>query len=622
MKKATHLILFALLTASLTGFAQKEYQFSVDLTQPQNDKLTVNLLTPPINQKEVMYHLPKIVPGTYSINNYGSYISNFQAFDKRGRALKVEHPDKNSWKIQKAKKLHRISYQVDDTWDTPEITEDVFEPSGTNIEQGRVFVLNPFGFFGYFQGMERLPYEVSITKPEGFYGSTSLVNQNKDAASAATKDVFITNDYHELADAPIMYNRPDTVWLKVGNADILVSVFSPNSKVATQSLAADIKPVLEAQKDYLGGTLPIDKYAFIIYMSDRQDLTRYGALEHSLSSFYYLPETFSAEQLSKTMKDVAAHEFFHILTPLNIHSEEIGNFDYINPRMSRHLWLYEGLTEYAAHHAQLQAGIIDLTTYLDRQTEKIEHARSLYNDTLSFTQMSANVLDTYKDEYQNVYEKGALIGLSLDLKLRQLSGGKYGTKDLMRDLSKTYGKDKSFKDEELFDKIAELTYPEIREFFRRYVEGGEPLPLQELFGAIGVEFDPLGQKKDIEKAFGVGFALVPGTKSIMVTNTNEATDLGKRLGLEPMDQIVLLNDQAFNAETYASVLQSYDEDFKLGDSVSFTVKRKMADNSVQEVKLTADLREVSIPYPTLEPETSPSAQELQLRQAWMGRTIN
>ena len=32
MKQAKYLILLALLTASLSGFAQKEYQFSVDLT--------------------------------------------------------------------------------------------------------------------------------------------------------------------------------------------------------------------------------------------------------------------------------------------------------------------------------------------------------------------------------------------------------------------------------------------------------------------------------------------------------------------------------------------------------------------------------------------------------------
>jgi DNA gyrase/topoisomerase IV subunit B len=32
-----------------------------------------------------------------------------------------------------------------------------------------------------------------------------------------------------------------------------------------------------------------------------------------------------AQYLAQMMKDVAAHEFFHIVTPLNIHSEEIGN---------------------------------------------------------------------------------------------------------------------------------------------------------------------------------------------------------------------------------------------------------------------------------------------------------
>lgn len=617
MKPIKYLILLALLMASFSGFAQKEYQFSVDLTQPKDDKLTVNLETPPIREKNAVYHLPKVVPGTYSINNYGSYVSNFKAFDKKGRALKVNKLDKNSWKISKANKLSRISYQIDDTWDTPEITEDVFEPSGTNIEENRIFVLNSFGFFGYFQGMEKLPYRVSITKPEGFYGSTSLVNQNK----TGNTDLFVTDDYHALADAPFMYNRPDTVWLKVGNADILVSVFSPNNKFATKDLAADIKPTLEAQKEYLGGTLPIDRYAFIIYMSDREDLTRYGALEHAQSSFYYLPESFSEEQLSKSIKDIAAHEFFHILTPLSIHSEEIGDFDYINPKMSRHLWMYEGLTEYAAHHAQLQAGLIDLPTYLDRQMDKIYNSLTRHNDTLSFTAMSQEVLDKYKDEYPNVYEKGALIGLCLDLKLRQLSGGKYGTKDLLRDLAKTYGQHKSFKDDELFDKITELTYPEMRDFFRKYVEGGQPLPLGELFNSIGVTFDPNGEKKEVEKAFGVGFALMPGTKNIMISSVNEATDLGKRLGLEMMDQIVAINDQPFTMETYANVLQSYDENFKTGDTVSFTVKRKVAGDESKEVKLSADLRDATVPYPTLTPKANPTPQELQLRNAWMGKMV-
>ncbi|MBK7936893.1 MAG: hypothetical protein IPJ82_07265 [Lewinellaceae bacterium] len=59
----------------------------------------------------------------------------------------------------------------------------------------------------------------------------------------------------------------------------------------------------------------------------------------------------------------------------------------------------------------------------------------------------------------------------------------------MRDLSKRYGKDKPFKDNELFDTIAAMTYPEIRVFFQNYVEGAEPLPLKNYLEKAGITFD-------------------------------------------------------------------------------------------------------------------------------------
>jgi hypothetical protein len=42
------------------------------------------------------------------------------------------------------------------------------------------------------------------------------------------------------------------------------------------------------------------------------------------------------------------------------------------------------------------------------------------NDTMSFTQMSANVLQQpYKDQYINVYQKRALIGMCIDIILEK-----------------------------------------------------------------------------------------------------------------------------------------------------------------------------------------------------------
>jgi predicted metalloprotease with PDZ domain len=43
------------------------------------------------------------------------------------------------------------------------------------------------------------------------------------------------------------------------------------------------------------------------------------------------------------------HMNFSYRTPLSIHSKEIQDFDYNDPKMSQHLWMYEGVTEYFAN---------------------------------------------------------------------------------------------------------------------------------------------------------------------------------------------------------------------------------------------------------------------------------
>ena len=96
----------------LNTFAQKvtqnnNYQFFIDLTKVQNDKLEVSLITPKILREEAVYNMPKIVPGTYANYDFGRYVSDFKAFDASGKALSVEKLDKNSYKIKGAKGLNK-----------------------------------------------------------------------------------------------------------------------------------------------------------------------------------------------------------------------------------------------------------------------------------------------------------------------------------------------------------------------------------------------------------------------------------------------------------------------------------------------------------------------------------
>ena len=462
MKKAPLFFIALLFLATATLADNGKIQIKIDLTKVVDDRVKVEVTFEKFSANEVVYHMPKMIPGTYAIEDYGRFLSDFKALDKKGRELPVERLNTNSWKISKAKKLASITYWVEDSYDTQLEGPEIFQPAGTNIEEATNFVINPSGFIGFFDGMTASQYEVSIIKPEGFYGSTGLipssVNNNLNEFidlegndnSSALVDVFQTGSYDELVDSPIMYSLPDTTVIDVVGTQVLVSTYTPNKVVSARQIASTIEEVLAAQKDYLGGKLPVEKYAFIFYFTD-QPVMSYGALEHSYSSFYYMPE-YSIEQMEQQLRDFAAHEFFHIVTPLTIHSEEIVPFDFVNPEMSRHLWLYEGMTEYFAGNAQVQGGLINIDQYVNMLREKMMTA-SQFNDSLPFTELSLGALDIHADEYYNVYQKGALIGLALDLTLLELSEGGYGVQEMMSDLAKLFGKSRSFKDEELFDII-------------------------------------------------------------------------------------------------------------------------------------------------------------------------
>jgi predicted metalloprotease with PDZ domain len=381
-----------------------------------------------------------------------------------------------------------------------------------------------------------------------------------------------------------MYCEPDTTFVSVGNTKVLISVYSPSKKVDSKVIAENIKTTLEAQRNYLGGNLPVDKYAFIIYLYAGISLSgAAGALEHSNSSFYYLPEM-EPKQLAKTVTDVAAHEFFHIVTPLTVHSEEIGNFDFNKPKMSKHLWLYEGVTEYFAGHMQAYEKLISPDDYLIEIQAKIKGAEN-YNENISFTELSLGALDKHKNQYGNVYQKGALIGLCIDIMLRDLSNGAIGLKDMMAKLSEKFGKERAFKDEELFDIIEKITYPEIKEFLNKHVEKNSPLPINAIFNKVGIDYIAETTIKEPSLG-GAAYGFNYETNRLVIMDVSNIDAMGQKLKLKNGDEIISINGRTFLPENIEQEITNYKKKTKEGQKVAFLVARKKGNKTIN-TKLTA-----------------------------------
>lgn len=465
--------------------ASTSIQATIDLVEIKDDKVKVTLVPPALNVKSTVFYIPQIVPGTYEYSNFGRFVENVQAFDKKGNPMELISLDENSWEIVNPKKLAKITYLTNDTFDGPD-GQEIYPMGGTDFQEGEVYLLNLHSMIGYFEGMKENAYKLSIRSPKNLEAFTSLPA----ISTSDTLDVFDAQRYFHIIDNPVLYSKPNAVSFDLDEIKVGLAVYSPSDTHQAEAYQPAIEEMMKAQKAFLGEANDTPSYDILLHLMDMEALQYFGgmmgALEHHTSTTVVFVDAMGAGELTQSLVDVVSHEFFHTLTPLNVHSEEIHNFEYNRPLMSQHLWMYEGTTEYFANLFQINQGLIDAPDFYNRIMEKINLAQR-YDDSMSFTEMSAGIVDEpYQANYGNVYQKGALINMCLDILIREKSGGERGILWVMKKLAQKYGKEKPFKDNELIDEIVALTYAEVGEFFTTHVIGTTPIDYNTYFAKVGL----------------------------------------------------------------------------------------------------------------------------------------
>lgn len=464
-------------------------QSIIDLTLVDNDKVPVTINPGRFTEDKVIYRLPKVIQGSYEESNFGNYIENFEAIDYNGNKLHFNKIDANSWEIFNAKHLDKITYWVNDTYDTErENNSPIFSPEGTNISPDN-FVLNLHGYIGYFDSLKNNSYTLDVVSPADFKRTSALEMSNTFfSEDNKVTTSYVAHRYFDITDNPMMYGNLDVEEFLVDDINVVLSVYSPNKVHSAKEIKETVYKMMEAQKAYLGDLHTTNHYNIILFLSDgKVDSPRgFGALEHQKSTVTVLREWSSKEYLASSIIDVVAHEFFHIVTPLGIHSEDVHYFDYNDPTFSKHLWMYEGVTEYFAQHFKVYEGLESEDEFYIEMSHKINISKR-FDDTMSFTEMSEHIIDEpFANNFYNVYCKGALIGMCLDILIREGSHGTRSLMSIMKELSVKYGENKPFKDDSILDEITEMTYPSVGLFFKNYVEGKSPIPFNEIFDKVGL----------------------------------------------------------------------------------------------------------------------------------------
>ena len=588
MNRFRTVLCFALLMVVGVNVLPGQQVFEVNLNDRSGDTFKVTCLPEPLSAKNNVFQFASTAPGTYQLMDIGRFVADFKAYDKSGSEVPTTHTSTNQWTISRPEDVAKITYTVADIWNSSVKENKPYPMCSTTLSDDFV-MLNGQGVFGYFSGMQAEPLRIRLVYPDTWKVGTAL-KLNADG-------FYEADDFDNVVDSPFYLGNLTTASTSVGGATIGVYTYSQKGLITSDALLASLKSILKAESDFTKG-LPVDRYAFLFYFGKFGA----GAWEHSYSSEYVMNEDTLTPAYAGNLVSIIAHEFFHVNTPLNIHSELIEHFNFVKPVMSQHLWLYEGTTEWAAHILQLRDTLITLDQYL-RTLQGEMNANDGYDPTLSLTSLGVHSTER-QDQYANIYQKGALVSSLLDIRLLQLSHGTMGLRELLIRLSREFGKKRAFSEDKFFDQVTAMTYPEIGDFFNRYVKGTEDLPVREYFGWLGIDYRPKGDPDSTKAALGVGLGLVDNAIGVTMVYPDSKS------GLMKGDVVEKVDTTALTFQTAGFVFQKLVA-MKPGTAVPMTIKRQGKEMEVTSFLTPRAARHVF----TLDTHATP--EQLRLREAWM-----
>lgn len=593
-KKVSYIFLFGLfLYASFINAQDSTFRYELDLTI-KNDAFNVTLFNPELGSDDQIYSFVSFAPGVHQPLDFGRFVKLFKAYDNSGKELLVQKIATNDFKIMEPERVHKIIYEIDDSFDMSIDYHPVYPMSGTGITDDYV-IINTHGVFGYFEELKDNPIELKL-KLEGNPKVGTSLNLNE-------KGVYEIESYYQLTDSPILIGDSLSYHsVMLDEIKVEAYVHSKNGIVASMVLEA-AQPVLNAAKEYIGYS-PVERYTLLLYFANHSDISRMkvfqfgGALEHSLSSTYALPDR---PEYIRYLKDIIAHEFMHILSPLHLHSEVLANFDYSDPvSEDMHVWLYEGVTEWVSYKMQLTGGVVTFDDYLNFLSQKVIKSEE-YSDDYSLVRISKEwSTEEGLKQYGNIYQLGALTAAMLDIKLLDLSGGEKGLREVYLELIRKYGKDKPFDNQRLFEDLVEMTYPEIGQFISDHINGNTGFDFNEIMKEVGVRY--VEQRENTEGVATMGLDIVANKDGHIIINDLTAEYKGDLL--QKGDRILKVLDLEFNNGNYHSIMNQI-KAMQPGDPYTIEIIREQKELSITESLYTKIDKHVF--------EVDPEASERALR---------
>jgi len=584
-----------------------EIAFTVSMPKPHTHMLDVQMSvkrgpSAQVSSAEVLV-LPVWTPGSYLIREYARNVQDFAAIDASGRPLLWEKVNKNSWRvITNGSREWQATYSV---------YANELSVRTNEVNSDHAF-WNNAALLMYLQGFLNAPSTLHILAPQPWKVATGL------PAVAGPKNIFRAENFDILYDSPVEVSNFKTLAFEVKGVPHRI-VIDGEGNNDPEKMRRDVQKIVEVEVDLMGGEIPYHDYTFILHLRS----TGGGGLEHlnstalGFSRFGFKPDT-----SYRGFWSLVAHEFFHLWNVKRIRPDALGPFDYTKENYTKLLWVAEGITDYYTRVVVRRAGLIsdkDFLADIAMQFQGLQNTpgrlrmsaeEASFDSWIKYYRQDENSINSQID----YYNKGAILGLLLDLEIRKRSKAAKSLDDVMRYLySEFYKKGRNYAPED-FQKVSELMAgSSLEQFFAKYVRGREELDYNAALAGAGLRLDTAGATgtdKPLEKAY-LGAQLVQEGERLMVRRVVAGTPAYEQ-GLNTDDQIVALNNMRANKDFFDARMAEKHP----GDPLSLTIFRS-DDLSTLLIKLG---RTIDAPYRILAVE-NPSDEQKQIYRAWVGAPL-
>ncbi len=482
----------------------------------------------PAGRDTLVISLPAWSPGAYDIDNYARYVHGFAATAPDGHALAWDKADKDTWRI-----VTGGARQVNVAFrSNPDSVMLEFSAIGAD--------------FAFFNGTNLLPYpegvdlggltcELVVESPNGWRVVTGLT-------PAAAPGSYRAASYHDLVDAPFLMGRLGLDSVIVDGKAIRFAVY-PDSVLTPavwDSVSDTIRRLATVQNRIFGGP-PYDTYTVLLF-APYGEMSWAGGHEHQNSQFdVYASPGFATNlrtgRLGSFARPLLSHEFFHLWNVKRIRPAEMWPYEYSREQFTPLLWWSEGVTEYYSTVSLARSGLYSLDGFVADVNDKIHEVEGA-GEIVSAEDASLDtwISPTFVDEAQYYYPKGALLGLMLDIQIRDATNNQHSLDDVMRALYANYQRGRGFTTPDLLGLIRPW-FRGVDDFYARFINGREPLPYEAVLPRAG-----LAVRRQETKAPFAGVSTAAAEDGGVAVVEVTPGSLADEVGLRPGDVLLRLGD--------------------------------------------------------------------------------